>query len=268
MKHLPIVLLCIVLTSCVSRLRRPGLYGTIADFEGNPVTNCTVGETKTDENGYFRLPEIRYRQFLLTEMFQMEAPPLFIFEVIDKKGYVPKEIVAFSSFGGGARKGAEWNLDTIHLKKEDQKPINTLVKQWRIHAYNTSDTLYFLKDEHRGCMDRKCGDIHNKRKAYNAVHLSSLGNSDSAVPVMLKHFDALVAPENKFKIYRVTAYEDNEQGIIALKFQDSVHTEGSWQLNDSLLQLKSAIPELNGSFKAGEFDYHYMTWIRTVPNTR
>lgn len=53
----------ILLLSCVSRLGRPELLGTIVDYDKNPVEGCAVGKTLTDKNGKFILPEIRYYEF-------------------------------------------------------------------------------------------------------------------------------------------------------------------------------------------------------------
>lgn len=49
-KNITILLFIILLlSSCVSRLIRPTLTGTIVDFEGNPIENCSVGSVKTDK---------------------------------------------------------------------------------------------------------------------------------------------------------------------------------------------------------------------------
>ena len=48
----------------------------------------------------------------------MEAPPLFIHEIVRKKGYIKDTINLFSTYGGGARKGVHWKMDTVFLVKE------------------------------------------------------------------------------------------------------------------------------------------------------
>ncbi|KLO74969.1 Uncharacterized protein AAY48_4057 [Leptospira interrogans serovar Muenchen] len=50
----------ILLLSCVSRLRRPELSGTIMDYDKNPIEGCAVGKTSTDRNGKFSLSELEY----------------------------------------------------------------------------------------------------------------------------------------------------------------------------------------------------------------
>jgi hypothetical protein len=94
--------------------------GVIVDFDGNPIQNCTVGSGKTDMNVHFELPEIRKNTFL-TELFVMEAPPVFVSENIHKNGYEDKEIQIFDRYGGGAPKGTRRNLDTIYLKETSYK---------------------------------------------------------------------------------------------------------------------------------------------------
>lgn len=46
-----------------------------------------------------------------------EAPPLTVNEAIIKDGYENKSIQLFNPFGGGIRKGAVHNCDTIFLKR-------------------------------------------------------------------------------------------------------------------------------------------------------
>ena len=88
------------LTSCISRLSRPAISGTIVDYNNKPIQGCTIGETVSDAKGKFYLKEIRYNQFLLFEMFQMEAPPLHYEERIEKPGYQSVDIYGHSTFGG------------------------------------------------------------------------------------------------------------------------------------------------------------------------
>ncbi|MDO6675013.1 hypothetical protein Q4517_05570 [Tenacibaculum sp. 1_MG-2023] len=116
-KAIAIAVFIVTLSSCISRLEQHALYETIANMQKPPIVNCTVGTTKTDSNGYFYLPEKRYNQFLLSELFTMEAPPVAYNIPIKKEGYKTTYISFINTRGGGARKGAIRNLDTICLKK-------------------------------------------------------------------------------------------------------------------------------------------------------
>lgn len=116
-KAIAIAVLIVTLSSCVSRLEQHTLYGTVVNMQKDPIANCTVGETKTDSSGYFYLPEKRYNQFLISELFVMEAPPVAYNIPVKKEGYKTTYISFINSRGGGARKGAIRNLDTICLKK-------------------------------------------------------------------------------------------------------------------------------------------------------
>lgn len=102
--------------SClVSRCERPQIIGYIYDKNTKrPVVNCKVGETLTDETGYFNLKEKRYPQFTF---FGYEAPPVIVNEGVFKEGYEKETIALYNSFGGGLRKGTIHQADTIYLKK-------------------------------------------------------------------------------------------------------------------------------------------------------
>lgn len=80
-----------------------------------PIENCNVGETSTNGSGYFNLKEKRYRQFTFVGY---EAPPLMVNEAVYKEGYQREYINLHNPFGGGMRKGAIYNMDTIYLKKK------------------------------------------------------------------------------------------------------------------------------------------------------
>ncbi|MBF7091655.1 hypothetical protein IUY40_08890 [Flavobacterium sp. ALJ2] len=102
--------------SClVSRCQRPQITGYIYDESTNtPIENCKVGESLTNTMGYFSLKEIRYSQFTFVGY---EAPPLLVNEAVYKEGYEKKSIDLHNPFGGGMRKGAVYNTDTIYLKR-------------------------------------------------------------------------------------------------------------------------------------------------------
>ncbi|WP_286969363.1 hypothetical protein [Flavobacterium sp. UBA4854] len=111
-----LILVSFFLQSClVSRCKRPQISGYIYDAETKqPIENCNVGETSSQANGYFLLAEKRYRQFTF---FGFEAPTLAVNETIKKEGYEYQNIQFMQPFGGGMKKGAFYNADTIYIKK-------------------------------------------------------------------------------------------------------------------------------------------------------
>ncbi|SDG93776.1 hypothetical protein SAMN05421827_11366 [Pedobacter terrae] len=131
-------------SSCISRLSRPAISGTILDYENKPIAGCRVGETVTDANGKFYLNEIRYNKFFFPEIFMMEAPPLHFSENIKKDGYLSYNIEGFNRFGGGQSKGASITIDTLYLKKINEviKPEDYIYTKWKFAANKNLDTLY------------------------------------------------------------------------------------------------------------------------------
>lgn len=105
-------------TSCVSRMSRPVLTGVVVDENGRPLPGVQVGESLTDSNGCFSLEEIRYNKFFLTELFVMEAPPVYVEELVSKSGFKTDTIRLHSPFGGGAPKGTLWSVDTLRLVRD------------------------------------------------------------------------------------------------------------------------------------------------------
>ncbi|WP_412465840.1 hypothetical protein [Pedobacter sp. KLB.chiD] len=131
-------------SSCISRLSRPAISGTILDYDSKPIAGCQVGETLTDANGKFYLKEIRYHKFFFPEIFMMEAPPLHFSEKVKKEGYLSYNIEGDNRFGGGQRKGAQITIDTIYLKKVNEviKPEDYIYTNWKFAANKNLDTLY------------------------------------------------------------------------------------------------------------------------------
>jgi len=116
LKLILVILISSSFQSClVNRCKRPQITGYIYDFETRkPIENCNVGETSSQSNGYFSLKEKRYHQFTF---FGFEAPTLAVNEPIKKEGYESQNIQYIQPFGGGMRKGAFHNADTIYIKK-------------------------------------------------------------------------------------------------------------------------------------------------------
>ena len=137
------VSLCLF-SSCISRLSRPAISGTILDYQNNPIVGCKVGETITDANGKFYLKEIRYNKFFIPEIFMMEAPPLHFSETIKKEGFLSYNIEGHNTFGGGQRKGTAANIDTIYLKRINEllNAKDYIYANWKFAANKNLDTLY------------------------------------------------------------------------------------------------------------------------------
>lgn len=108
--------------SClVTRCKRPQIVGYVYDsITRKPIENCSVGESLTNTKGYFQLKELRYSEFTF---MGYEAPPLMVNEPISKEGYKNKSIELFNPFGGGQKKGAIHNADTIFLKRSSIIPV-------------------------------------------------------------------------------------------------------------------------------------------------
>lgn len=136
--------LLLVFSSCVSRLARPALSGYIYNYDNQPVVNCKVNETYTDNKGRFELKEIRYRRFLLLEIIALEAPALQYDLSISKQDYESYYHNWIFQHGGAGKKGALNNLDTLYIKRlnEDMRPERFLFSKWKFQASKNLDTLY------------------------------------------------------------------------------------------------------------------------------
>ncbi|MBL4746371.1 MAG: hypothetical protein JKY08_08370 [Flavobacteriaceae bacterium] len=267
LKNKILILSTILLSSCISRLGRPSLSGIITDFEGNPIENCSVGEVLTDKNGIFTLSEIRYNQFFLTELFHMEAPPLMVSELINKKNYLTKEIYSFSSFGGGGRKGSKWNLDTIRLKKEDKKPLILIKNKWNISTNKKMDTIYFIKSNfHKICKSRKCRAFYFEYGQYSDNYLNSLGKDNLPKGVIRKNINISFNPKNTFKAEKIIQYGNKDGSWSESKPNDTIQINGEWNFNNKKIHLKSEFKELKGTYELTKFDYEYMQWTKTISN--
>lgn len=117
-----ILTLAMLFQSClVSRCKRPQIVGYVYDsISRQPIANCNVGENKTGANGYFELKELRYSQLTF---LGFEAPLLMVNEAITKEGYEKKFIALFNPHGGGHKRGAKHDADTIFLKKTPMPEI-------------------------------------------------------------------------------------------------------------------------------------------------
>lgn len=114
-RTLMIVIMCFLLTACISRLSRPEIRGVIVDESQHPLIGVKVGETFTNAHGEFKLPEQRYWAFVLKEFMYREAPPVYVQENVIKAGYMPCQLKYYSKFGGGIAKGAQHLIGTVQL---------------------------------------------------------------------------------------------------------------------------------------------------------
>ena len=262
-----LILNCLFFVSCISRLGRPILNGVITDFNGNPIKDCSVGETSTDENGEFTLPEIRYNKFLLTEIFQMEAPPLFISETIVKENYEPKKIYAFSTFGGGGRKGSKWNLDTIHLKKVNTEVLELRKSNWRVSANKSMDSIYFIRSNFMDiCRTSKCQSFYYDYNQYADNYLSTRKKGNLGENIIRKFINVDFKPDKHLSIEKIIQYGDKNGNWSSNKINDTIVTNGVWNTEKGNVSIESNFNELNGIYKVTEFDYEYMLMVKdTIP---
>jgi len=252
-------LLCLSIISCVSRLGRPELLGVVTDFDGNPIEDCSVGETVTDENGHFTLSERRYHEFMLT----LEAPPLMVLEIINKEGYENKDIHSMSTFGGSGRKGSQWDLDTIRLKKVNQKIPKLNNTQWEVSTNKAMDTIYFIKSNFRDiCKTRLCQNFYSDYHQYTDNYLDSFGKNNLPEGVIRKMINVGFGTDSITNIRKVTQYGKKEGGWSEKKPNDTLQISGKWNINNKNIIVKSELKELRGTFQLSLFDYEYMQWVK------
>ena len=111
-----------------SRIIRPELSGFVYDAEpGKPLRGCQVGETSTDERGYFMLPRKSYPK---TSFSMGGNPPFLISEYVVFPGY---EMVRLHSFRpwGVSRLSSHWELKPIFLRKLDGDDKTETDPPWR-----------------------------------------------------------------------------------------------------------------------------------------
>ena len=255
-------ILSLGLSSCISRLARPQITGFVVDYDKKPIMGCQVGETLTDKNGRFILPERRYNEFLLTEMMVMEAPPLFVFESIEKDGFESDIIYMSSPFGGGIQKGAKYPMDTIFLKKVDQKfDLQAILhdSKWNIGYTKDADTLYLVKDGfEKWCKTSRCKPFITKydRLTDNYYHTNDKNLPDG----MIRRLTTveLNRTNSALKLQQIRQYESTFDGPNIPP--DTLNTKGAWQLiGNDIIEFR--IDELNiisGRFIISDIDLYQL----------
>lgn len=237
-------ILLLSFTSCVSRLERHALSGVIVDIHKQPIAHCAVGETKTDSAGHFFLPELRYHQFLLTEIFVFsEAPPVMYTESIHKKGYKPKNIAYFHQYGGGIRKGASRELDTIYILKE--KPLlsetNLLLQgTWKVRNSIKNDSIFMVrKNFGKYCKTRACERFEH-------------------IPFTKSNYDEPEPSDHQFYTLTFTAHHFD-----AMMTEDSTRIHGKWETTAArMIQFESPSKRLNNRYYIQEYDRSYLLLVK------
>lgn len=247
--------------SCISRLRRPEITGVIVDYDKNPIANCKVGEVLTDKNGRFKLSEERYNAFFLTEIIAMEAPPLMVWEQVEKNGFEKDVISIYNTRGGGQRKGAKYEIDTVFLRKTNQTfDIAALLKNsdWKLGFTKNADTLFLVKDGFKDwCKTDRCSPFYSEFQALTDNYYSGAKNLPEG---MIRRSIDLKFVDEKLpvKIVRVQEYISTFEG--PNRPSDTVNTTGSYQvLNSSSINLNTGkIKELSGKYNISDVDLYQM----------
>ena len=254
--------LALSLGSCISRLSRPQITGVIVDYDNKPIMGCTVGEAITDKNGHFTLPERRYNAFLLTEMMVMEAPPLFVFEPIEKEGFEKDVISISNSRGGGQAKGAKYLIDTIFLKKNNQQfdlPSMLNDSRWKLAYTKNVDTIYLLKDGFESwCKTARCNPFIAKydRLTDNYYYTDEKNLPDGMIRrVITVEFNKT---NSAIKLQQIREYESTFDGPNIAP--DTLNTGGFWKLkSDSVITLHiDKMKNISGDFKISDMDLYQL----------
>ncbi|KQN38971.1 hypothetical protein ASE92_06035 [Pedobacter sp. Leaf41] len=262
--HLCLIWLgCILLSfqSCVSRLRRPEITGVIVDYDKNPIANCTVGEALTDKKGRFKLAEERYNAFLLTEIFAMEAPPLMVFEPVEKEGFEKDAVSMYSTRGGGQSKGAKYKIDTIFLRRTNETfDISALLKNsdWKLAFNKQADTIYLLKNGFREwCKTDRCSPFYSEyQRLVDNAYTGAKNLPEGMIRRMIEvRFDAQKSP---FEINMICEYNSTFDG--PNRPPDTTNTKGSYQVlnNTKMLFDAGKLKALTGKYNISDVDLYQM----------
>lgn len=246
-----LIIAILMLSSCLSRLIRPSLTGTIVDFDGNPIENCTVGSVKTNKDGYFKLSEIRKNRFLISEMMIMEAPPVFISEHVHKDGYEDEKIEIFHKYGGGLPKGTQWNLDSIHLMESSFDDYGKLLQNsWVAVDLADENALYLLRNNFKErCKTQKCNIISNKLYPY--ITKSSGDTIATTIHLNLKE-------NGQMDVVKILHYGNKSSSAPYFKENDTLRTQGKWLFKSNNLLLSSDLEEIDGNYFVSEAKYEYV----------
>ncbi|MEN7551244.1 hypothetical protein AAG747_25220 [Rapidithrix thailandica] len=258
-------ILLLLVSSCISRLARPEITGVIVDYQKKPIANCTVGEVKTNAKGEFCLPEQRYNKFFLTEIFQMEAPPIFVSEDIEKEGYISERIKFFDRYGGGAPKGTQYPMDTIVLNKTNQHfDIPKLLSDtWEMSANKQLDTLYLIKkDFFETCKTHRCGEFYQ----LHSIHRDQYYHSGKLPEgILSRHYLLHFQTQGSLEIQKILHYDHRVTDAGSNRGNDTLSVTGKWQFPDKrTVVFDSSLPELNTSYKIATLDFSYIMLAKST----
>ena len=238
------------------------------DYNRNPVANCKVGETSTAQDGSFSLPERRYRKFLLSELFVMEAPPLMVMERIEKEGFESDEIYLFNRYGGGISKGAKHNIDTLFLKRVDQQfDITALLKEktWNVGLTKNADTLYLIRsDFNTRCKTRKCQVFYDRY--YELTDNYSLNKSHGNLPeaITRRSINLTFKTDQGFDYKQVQNYRNGHKSPLNNKGIDSLEASGTWKVRGHhTLQLELKELSISNQYRPVEIEDYKLMLIKT-----
>ncbi|MEO5911322.1 MAG: hypothetical protein ABIP95_10565 [Pelobium sp.] len=252
--------------SCISRLSRPQITGVIVGYDKKPIKDCKVGETVTDNDGHFTLPEKRYNAFLLSEMMVMEAPPLFVYEHIEKEGFENDVISISSPFGGGKPKGAKSLIDTIFLKKKNQQfDVQSMLNNsnWKLAYTKNADTIYMVKDGfEKWCKTDRCGGFIGEYEALTDNYYYT--NAKNLPQGMIKRFiDVEFSKMNSaIELQQIREYNSTFDGPNTPP--DTLNTSGFWRLkSDSVITFNiNKMKAISGEFKISDIDLYQLKLIK------
>lgn len=249
-QYLFLIFLLVALSSCVSRLQRPEIHGTISDFEGHPIPGVTIAETQSQIDGSFTLKEQRYSQFLITELLTMEAPPLAYGFSITKDGYQEKHFFEMSTHGGGARTGSSRTIDTIFMRRMAASPIDPklLEKTWEVRSTQNTDTLFFIHSNFQDkCSTQDCAIFYQQyiKAGENIKNQHSI--TFNGIPQFIIAFQK----ENQLSIQMIQ--KDSKEAILY---------KGKWSLKKDQLELESKTSPLHPSYTIKDFERNYFILIR------
>ncbi|AWG25135.1 carboxypeptidase-like regulatory domain-containing protein [Flavobacterium kingsejongi] len=245
------ILLLITFSSCISRLQRPEIRGTVTDFEGNPIPGAAIAETQSQNDGSFTLKEQRYSQFLITELLTMEAPPLAYGFTITKEGYQEKHFFEMSTHGGGARKGNTHTIDTIFMKRAAASPIDPKLfeKSWDVRSTQNADTLFFIHPNFQArCITQDCAIFHQQ---YSKAGIENSKNQRATTFSGIPQFTVTFQKENQLSIQMIQ--KDSKEAILY---------KGKWALKKDQLELESKTSPLHPSYTIKDFERNYFILIR------
>jgi len=252
-KIFSLLIISILTISCISKVHRPKLIGVIVDEQGVPIDCCMIGETFTDKNGRYELPEIAS-----TEFFSFFGGiPVFIEEQIKKNGY-EERLLSARSGRGGIPIGTIWEMDTVRLRKKITDFSTIKLKGiWLAGMTKNLDTVFLTKKDLE-YDEGKIDFISNKCDTYSRGYYF-LGINNLPKNIFERHIE-LDLTGNILKVKRVLIYGDT---ITSEKTKyDTIYTHGKWKQEYKTLYFHTNLPEINGAYNVVDFNYDSMQLVK------